>query len=150
LLGLLAPLAFTDDSTQILAKISRFPAHSLRVAERSGQQGHVSEPEGGTGNFGLRPKQVELNMARMEMAAAEGASISPLEGTAEAYYRLGLLYSAGRDCPLDYVVAHKWFNVALARGHHGAAELRSELASQMTADEIGAALREARSFLTRH
>jgi uncharacterized protein len=89
-------------------------------------------------------------MARMEMGAVEGANSNPVECSAEAYYRLGLMYSAGRDCPVDYVVAHKWFNVALSKGHGAAAELRTELASQMTAQEIGLALREARAFLTRH
>lgn len=89
-------------------------------------------------------------MARMDMTAAEGANSNPLECSAEAYYRLGLMYSAGRDCPLDYVVAHKWFNVALARGCREAAELRNELASQMSVEQISVALREARAFITRH
>lgn len=88
-------------------------------------------------------------MARMDMSAANGAEINAAEG-AEAYYRLGLMYSAGRDCPIDYVTAHKWFNVALARGFKPAAELRTELATQMSGDEIAEALREARLFLTRH
>jgi TPR repeat protein len=88
-------------------------------------------------------------MARIDMTAANGAEISAVNG-AEAYYRLGLMYSAGRDCPVDYVAAHKWFNVALARGFRPAAELRTELAAQMSGDELAEALREARLFLTRH
>ena len=89
-------------------------------------------------------------MTQVEMMMTEGANANPVECTAQAYYQLGLMYSAGRDCPLDYVAAHKWFNVALARGYSEAAELRTELASQMSSQEIAAALREARSFLTRH
>jgi TPR repeat protein len=85
----------------------------------------------------------------MDIGAADGAEINAADG-AEAYFRLGLMYSAGRDCPVDYVTAHKWFNVALARGFKPAAELRAELAMQMSGDEIAEALREARMFLTRH
>jgi len=89
-------------------------------------------------------------MARMEHVAADGVAINLGEAGAEAFFRLGLMYSAGRDCPVDYVMAHKWFNVALARGYKPAAELRTELAAQMSGDEIATALREARVFLTRH
>jgi uncharacterized protein len=88
-------------------------------------------------------------MARMDMSAVNGAEINATEG-AEAYFRLGLMYSAGRDCTVDYVTAHKWFNVALARGFKPAAEPRTELATLMSGEEIAAALREARLFLTRH
>ena len=87
-------------------------------------------------------------MARMDMTAATGAS--PVENSAEAFYRLGLMYTAGRDCPVDFVAAHKWFNVALMRGFPQAAEARAELASQMSKDELAEALREARAFLTMH
>lgn len=89
-------------------------------------------------------------MARMDMTAATGADISPVESSAEAFYRLGLMHSAGRDCPVDHVAAHKWFNVALMRGYKPAAEARTELASQMTSCELAEALKQARAFLTLH
>ncbi len=89
-------------------------------------------------------------MARMEMTGVGGSTVNPAECSAEAYYRLGLMYSAGRDCPVDYVTAHKWCNIALVRGYRDAAALRSELAAQMSEDELAKALREARMFLTMH
>lgn len=89
-------------------------------------------------------------MARMEMTMATGAVTSAVEASAEAYYQLGLMCSAGRDCPVDNVAAHKWFNVALARGYRPAADARADLAAQMSPVEIAAALREARAFLTLH
>lgn len=67
-----------------------------------------------------------------------------------ALFELGCLYAAGRDVALDYVAAHKWFNVAAARGSAVAACRRQELAAEMSAAEIAAAQREARAFLTHH
>ena len=52
--------------------------------------------------------------------------------------------------PADLVAAHKWFNVAFAQGYRTAARCRSELAREMSTEEIAAAQREARLFLTRH
>ncbi len=70
------------------------------------------------------------------------------EGT--TFFELGMKYASGRSGPADLVTAHKWFNVAVARGCRTAATLRSELAREMSAEEIAAAQREARLFLTRH
>jgi TPR repeat protein len=89
-------------------------------------------------------------MARMEMSAIPAALVIPTEASAEAYYELGLMYAAGRSQPVDLVAAQKWFNVAFARGCSRAGESRRELALEMSRDEISQALREARSFLTRH
>jgi len=89
-------------------------------------------------------------MARMEMSAIPASLAIPSEASAEAYYELGLMHAAGRGIPVDLVTAQKWFNVALARGCGRAAAHRQELALEMTRDQIAEALREARSFLTRH
>ncbi len=88
-------------------------------------------------------------MARFEMAGAEVAML-PGQAGGEAFYELGLMYAAGRAVPIDWVAAHKWFNIAVARGCREAAPMRSELAQEMSQDEIAAAQREARLFLTRH
>ena len=89
-------------------------------------------------------------MAHFEMAGAEPAASLPAQAGAEAYYELGLMYATGESVPLDRVAAHKWFNIAVARGFRAAATLRSEVAQEMSAEEIAAAQREARMFLTRH
>lgn len=89
-------------------------------------------------------------MARMEMSAIPASLAIPMEASAEAYYELGLMHVAGRHQPVDLVAAQKWFNVALAKGCSRAAEHRKELALEMSRDELALALREARSFLTRH
>jgi uncharacterized protein len=88
-------------------------------------------------------------MAGVEIAEAEMAGAAPGQG-GEAFYELGLMYAVGRAVPLDRVTAHKWLNVAVAQGYRPAATMRAEVAQEMTAEEVAAAQREARLFLTRH
>ena len=89
-------------------------------------------------------------MARFEMGADEMALMSAGGTDAQAYFELGCMYAAGRSVEPNLVTAHKWFNVAAARGHTPAAGRRTELAAEMSAAEVSAALREARLWLTRH
>ncbi len=89
-------------------------------------------------------------MARFNMEAAEAAGMIPAQASGEAYYELGMMYASGRAVQTDLVAAHKWFNVAVARGYRPAVERRAELAQEMSAAEIAAAQRDARLWLTRH
>jgi uncharacterized protein len=66
------------------------------------------------------------------------------------YFELGCMYEIGRGVPADLVAAHKWFNIGASRGHAPAALRRREVAAELSADEVAAALRQARLFLTRH
>ena len=89
-------------------------------------------------------------MARWEMESAEILASVPAEASGEAFYELGLMYASGRSVPVDLVTAHKWFNVAVVRGCRAAVGRRAELSQEMSAQEIAAAQREARLWLTRH
>lgn len=83
-------------------------------------------------------------MARIEFqeaALAEG----PAAG--DMFFRLGMMYATGRSVPPDLVTAHKWFNISAAKGHPGAARYRSELAGEMSSDQIAEAQRGAREWL---
>lgn len=72
-------------------------------------------------------------------------------GGVEAQYELGLLYSTGgQGVPTDYVVAHMWLNIASAKGNAAARRLRTELAEDMSRDQISEAQRRAREWLARH
>ena len=68
----------------------------------------------------------------------------------ENFFEKGLAFSAGRSGRVDLIEAHKWFNIAAAQGDRMAARHREELASEMTREEIAAALRSAREYLSRH
>ena len=69
---------------------------------------------------------------------------------ADDCFALGMMHSSGAGVPVDLVQAHKWFNIAAARGHREAAQLRREIAEQMSDGEIGEAQRYARSWLQTH
>ena len=70
------------------------------------------------------------------------------EGGPDRFTEMGIGASLGRDCVLDRVTAHKWFNIAAANGSREAARLRAELAAEMTREEIAQAQRLAREYLT--
>ncbi|MGB3386935.1 MAG: sel1 repeat family protein [Pseudaminobacter sp.] len=88
-------------------------------------------------------------MARFEMLEA-GFGTMGATAQADILFELGMMYATGRDCEVDVVSAHKWFNIAAIKGSARAAELRSELTSSMTKQEIARALREAREWMTVH
>jgi uncharacterized protein len=85
-------------------------------------------------------------MARYEMLEAGIGNTAQ----ADILFQLGMMYATGRDCEVDLVAAHKWFNIAAIKGSDRAAELRSELASSMGKAEIAQALREAREWMAVH
>ncbi|TKT81266.1 sel1 repeat family protein [Aquamicrobium sp. LC103] len=85
-------------------------------------------------------------MARFEMLEAGIGS----SAQAEILFELGMMYATGRDCDVDLVAAHKWFNIAAIRGSDRAARLRAELSATMPKTEIAKALREAREWMTTH
>ena len=67
--------------------------------------------------------------------------------SADTFFNLGMMYSSGRNVPIDYVMAHKWFNLAAMLGNKDAIRLRREIAAEMSAQEIAAAQRAARDWL---
>jgi TPR repeat protein len=88
-------------------------------------------------------------MARIEMAT-DGAALGTQAGSADALFELGMLYATGRDVAADLVVAHKWFNLAAARGNAVALAHRIELAREMSAEQIAEAQKLAREWLQIH
>ena len=82
----------------------------------------------------------DVALARWLVAAADG--------DANACFDLGVAFSTGSngaDC--DLIEAHKWFNLAAARGHAEAAHCRCDISDEMTAREIAEAQRRARQWL---
>jgi len=83
-------------------------------------------------------------MTRQELTIASG---SHGEASADILFRLGLSCATGMERPVDYVAAHKWFNLAAQQGSAQAMRLRREIAAEMSQTEIAAAQRAARDFL---
>ena len=71
-------------------------------------------------------------------------------GAADALYDLGLLYSTGQGVDMDFIQAHKWFNLAAIRGVSRAQVDRCELAQDMSRRQIAEAQRQAREWLRVH
>jgi hypothetical protein len=87
-----------------------------------------------------RETQTEATLARWLAAAAQGQ--------AGACFDLGVAFSTGSNgTTCDLVEAHKWFNLAAARGHQEASYCRSDVSDEMTAREIAEAQRRARHWL---
>lgn len=80
----------------------------------------------------------------------ETAAIGQANMAGDIFYQLGLAYAYGRDVDADRIAAHKWFNLAAARGNREAMVCRQELSSEMSADEISNAQRAAREWMTSH
>ena len=89
-------------------------------------------------------------MARFEIADIECAALGEAPTGADAFFELGMMYSVGRSVPIDFVTAHKWFNLAAMRGNAEAIRLRREIAAEMSDAEIGQAQRAARDWLKDH
>ncbi|HXX04825.1 MAG TPA: SEL1-like repeat protein [Xanthobacteraceae bacterium] len=86
-------------------------------------------------------------MARFEILDGSAAPLGEGPGAGDMLFELGMMYSVGREVPVDLVSAHKWFNLAAMKGNIEASRLRREVADQMTDAEIAAAQRAARDWL---
>jgi TPR repeat protein len=80
------------------------------------------------------------------------AAAMPVEAAAapEVLFELGMMYSTGRIVPMDFIAAHKFFNLAAAKGYPEAARLRREVAEMMSETDIAEAQRAARAWMTMH
>jgi hypothetical protein len=118
---------------------------------------YLDSTDRSAGGLGFVPREVRdltdargkgrPKMARFELGSIDEAGLGRAPDAAETFFELGMMYSIGRSVPIDYVSAHKWFNLAAMRGSAEAARLRREIAEQMSAAEIAAAQRAARTWL---
>jgi hypothetical protein len=89
-------------------------------------------------------------MARFEMREVELSGLGAHGVPGEDLFQLGINYSTGRGVAADMVAAHKWFNLAAARGNADAARYRRELACEMTPADVAEAQRQAREWISLH
>ena len=68
-------------------------------------------------------------------------------GRAEALYNLGLAYSTGQGVEVDYIAAHKWFNLAAMKGSELAKSWRAQISAEMNTGQIAEAQKLAREWL---
>ena len=87
-------------------------------------------------------------MARFEILDGSAAPLGEGPAAADMLFELGMMYSIGRDVPVDLIAAHKWFNLAAMKGNLQAIRLRREIADQLSDSEIATAQRAARAWLS--
>jgi TPR repeat protein len=88
-------------------------------------------------------------MARTE-TSMDQAELAAQTAMPDALFELGMLYATGRDVAANLVVAHKWFNLAAARGNSSALNYRVEVAREMSFEQIAEAQKLAREWLQTH
>jgi len=82
----------------------------------------------------------------VELKEAEAAIVAGAK--AEDLFRLGLMYSTElEDRGVDFVEAHKWFNLAALMGSSPAKAYRDEIKAEMSAEDLTLAQKAARGWL---
>ncbi len=87
-------------------------------------------------------------MACIDIDALTQYESEAKQGRADALYNLGLDYSTGQGVTVDYVAAHKWFNLAAMRGSEIAKNWRAQISREMSTSQIAEAQRMAREWLS--
>ena len=87
-------------------------------------------------------------MACMDVDALVQYEDDAKKGRADALYNLGLAYSTGQGVTVDYVAAHKWFNLAAMRGIEEAKSWRAQISRELAPSQIAEAQRLAREWLS--
>jgi hypothetical protein len=87
-------------------------------------------------------------MACIDIDALSQYENDAKQGRADALYNLGLAYSTGQGVSVDFVAAHKWFNLAAMKGSEIAKNWRAQISAEMNSSQIAEAQRLAREWLT--
>lgn len=92
--------------------------------------------------------QGDFDMACVDVDALTQFEADAKKGRADALYNLGLAYSTGQGVDVDFIAAHKWFNLAAVRGVEEAKGWRAQISREMNASQIAEAQRLAREWLS--
>jgi TPR repeat protein len=90
-----------------------------------------------------------LYLPQDDRKAAQWYRKAARQGLAMAMVNLGMMYSNGRGLPQDYVLAHMWINLSIARGRTDAVASRDALADRMTPAQLNEAQDLARMWTPR-
>jgi uncharacterized protein len=87
-------------------------------------------------------------MACIDVDALSQYENDAKQGRADALYNLGLAYSTGQGVSVDFVAAHKWFNLAALKGVELAKSWRAQISAEMDSSQIAEAQKLAREWLS--
>ncbi len=128
-----ARLALEDRNTPVESWLSRRAEQQDATAQA--RLGHI-----------LASTATESEVERL----ADGVALlktAAERGNAFAQYQLAQLFGSGTGVPQDYVEAHKWANLAAARGQSDAANARELFSQLMTPDQVAEAQKRARNYV---
>jgi hypothetical protein len=128
-------------------RVSGNVEEAFRLFRRLAEQGHAFA------QFNVATLyQQGLDVEQDLQEAARWYREAATQGVVNAAYRLGWMYSHGNGVPQDYVEAHKWLNIATVRAfadeQQGYAQVRDDVAKEMTAGQIAEAEARTRAWLT--
>ncbi len=89
-----------------------------------------------------------IGMAYIDVDSLAQYELDAKDGRPDALYNLGLAYSTGQGVEVDYIAAHKWFNLAAMKGSEIAKSWRAQISSEMNFNQIAEAQRLAREWLS--
>jgi len=89
-----------------------------------------------------------MHMAHLDRDRLSQIETDAYQGRVNALFDLGLAYSTGNGVGVDYIAAHKWFNLAAMRGVSGAQRCRAQISQEMSTVQIAEAQRQAREWLS--
>ncbi|MCP5080254.1 MAG: SEL1-like repeat protein [Alphaproteobacteria bacterium] len=109
-------------------KISDAPLGEVQEAAKNGDAGSQLE-------LALR-LQHGKGLKADPVEAARLLRLAAVQRLAPAQHALGRAYAMGIGVPQDYVLAHKWLNLAATKGQREAASLRDGLTAKMTPAQL--------------
>ena len=79
---------------------------------------------------------IRLHMAHLDRDALTQFETDACQGRVDALFDLGLAYSTGTGAGVDYIAAHKWFNLAAMHGVSEAQIWRAQISQEMSAGQL--------------
>src|SRR4249919_2070999 len=76
--------------------------------------------------FRVKVECGESVMACIDVDALAQYEVDAKQGRPDALYNLGLAYSTGQGVGVDFIAAHKWFNLAAVKGRDEAKGWRAQ------------------------
>ena len=110
-------------------------AEAVKWYRRAAEQGKKAEAQLSLGRMNYNGEGGPKNNAE----AVKWFRLSAEQGNAEAQLGLGILYEQGWGVPEDYVLAYAWYNLASAQGNEQARDIKDDLRTRMTPDQIAQA-----------
>jgi TPR repeat protein len=122
--------------------VPRDDAEAAKWYRKAADQGHA------TGQYALAVLYlVGRGVSKDDTEALKLYRQSADQGYALALFHLGMRYKKGQGVPVDSVEAYKWLTLAGAGGIAEAHEIRDEVTSSMTGEQIAEGKRRAKAFV---